>query len=143
MPANWIKCLQKSAFQILIRPRNNEKKESSSEMSIAKFPPVLSWSLILLFLVLSLLLLIFVRTEIGQVPPIWLMTGEFLPSRYGRQVSFFHRPNPSHKLLQVEEQDSREWSLSVGKKDLINDKLKFSYPRGYWEMNLNILRSYQ
>ena len=79
----------------------------------------------------------------GQVPPIWLTTGEFLPSRYGRQVSFFHRPNPSHKLLQVEEQDSREWSLSVGKKDLINDKLKFSYPRGYWEMNLNILRSYQ
>ena len=44
------------------------------------------------------------------------MTGQFLPSRYGRHLSFLHRPNPSHNLLHVEEHDSGEWSLSVQNK---------------------------
>ena len=59
------------------------------------------------------------------------MTGQFLPSRYGRHLSFLHRPNPSHNLLHVEEHDSGEWSLSVQNKGAKKKKMirNFSYIR--------------
>ena len=60
----------------------------------------------------------------------WPMTGQFLPSRYGRHLSFLHRPNPSYNLLLVEEHDSGEWSLSVQNKDAKKKMMRiFSYIR--------------
>ena len=66
------------------------------------------------------------------------MTDEFLPSRYGRHLSFFHRPNPSHKLLHVEEHDSREWSLSVQNKVARKKIRNLTYTQRCWS-NLRFL----